>query len=105
MREACRAFPGRIVVGIDARDGFVATEGWAETTAMRALDLALAFENAGVAAIVFTDISRDGMLAGLNLEQTEDLAWALTTPVIASGGVAGRGHRRRARAPRPGSRA
>lgn len=88
VRAACRAFPGRIVVGIDARDGFVATEGWAETTTMRALDLALAFENAGVAAIVFTDISRDGMLAGLNLEQTEDLAWALTTPVIASGGVA-----------------
>jgi phosphoribosylformimino-5-aminoimidazole carboxamide ribotide isomerase len=88
VRQACKAFPGRIVVGIDARDGFVATEGWAETTAMRALDLALAFENAGVAAIVFTDISRDGMLAGLNLEQTEDLAWALTTPVIASGGVA-----------------
>jgi phosphoribosylformimino-5-aminoimidazole carboxamide ribotide isomerase len=88
VREACRTFPGRIVVGIDARDGFVATEGWAETTAMRALDLALAFENAGAAAIVFTDISRDGMLAGLNLEQTEDLAWALTTPVIASGGVA-----------------
>jgi phosphoribosylformimino-5-aminoimidazole carboxamide ribotide isomerase len=88
VREACRAFPGRIVVGIDARDGYVATEGWAETTSMRALDLALAFENAGVAAIVFTDISRDGMLAGLNLEQTEDLAWALTTPVIASGGVA-----------------
>lgn len=88
VREACRAFPGRIVVGIDAREGFVATEGWAETTAMRALDLALAFESAGVAAIVFTDISRDGMLSGLNLEQTEDLAWALTTPVIASGGVA-----------------
>ncbi|MFQ3622946.1 MAG: 1-(5-phosphoribosyl)-5-[(5-phosphoribosylamino)methylideneamino]imidazole-4-carboxamide isomerase [Acetobacteraceae bacterium] len=88
VRRACRAFPGRIVVGIDARDGFVATEGWAETTDMRALDLALAFEDAGAAAIVFTDISRDGMLAGLNLEATEDLAWALTTPVIASGGVA-----------------
>lgn len=88
VREACRAFPGRIVVGIDARRGYVAIEGWTETTSMRALDLALAFENAGVAAIVYTDISRDGMLAGLNLEQTEDLAWALTTPVIASGGVA-----------------
>lgn len=88
VRQACKAFPGRIVVGIDARDGFVATEGWAETTSMRALDLALAFENAGVAAIVYTDISRDGMLSGLNLGQTEDLAWALTTPVIASGGVA-----------------
>ncbi len=89
VRKACRHFPGRIVVGIDARDGFVATEGWAETSSMRALDLALAYEDAGVAAIVFTDIARDGMLAGLNLEATEDLAWALTTPVIASGGVAG----------------
>ncbi len=89
VREACRHFPGRIVVGIDARDGFVATEGWAETSSMRALDLALAYEDAGVAAIVFTDIARDGMLAGLNLEATEDLARALTTPVIASGGVAG----------------
>lgn len=88
VREACRAFPGRICVGIDSRDGYVAVEGWAETTGMRALDLALAFEEAGAAAIVFTDISRDGMLSGLNLEATEDLAWALTTPVIASGGVA-----------------
>ncbi|MCS6854111.1 MAG: 1-(5-phosphoribosyl)-5-[(5-phosphoribosylamino)methylideneamino]imidazole-4-carboxamide isomerase [Elioraea sp.] len=91
VREACRRFPGRIAVGIDARDGFVATEGWAKTTAMRALDLALAYEDAGVTAIVFTDIARDGMLSGLNLEATEDLAWALTTPVIASGGVAGVG--------------
>lgn len=91
VREACRRFPGRIAVGIDARDGFVATEGWAETSTIRALDLALAYEDAGVAAIVFTDIGRDGMLAGLNLEATEDLAWALTTPVIASGGVAGVG--------------
>ncbi len=89
VREACRRFPGRIVVGIDARAGFVATEGWAETTTMRALDLALAYEDAGVAAIVFTDIARDGMLRGLNLEATEELASALTTPVIASGGVAG----------------
>jgi phosphoribosylformimino-5-aminoimidazole carboxamide ribotide isomerase len=87
VRQACRAFPGRIVVGIDARDGYVATEGWAETSAIRALDLALRFEDAGVAAIVYTDIGRDGMLSGLNLEQTVDLAFQLTTPVIASGGV------------------
>jgi len=87
VREACRAFPGRIVVGIDAREGRVAVEGWAETTDVRALDLALAFEDAGVAAIVYTDIDRDGVMAGLNLEQTVDLAWALKTPVIASGGV------------------
>jgi phosphoribosylformimino-5-aminoimidazole carboxamide ribotide isomerase len=87
VRQACRTFPGRIVVGIDARDGYVATEGWAETSSIRALDLALRFEDAGVAAIVYTDIGRDGMLSGLNLEQTVDLAFQLTTPVIASGGV------------------
>lgn len=85
--QACRTFPGRIVVGIDARDGHVATEGWAETSAMPATELALRFENAGVAAIVYTDIGRDGMLSGLNLEQTHELAVQLTTPVIASGGV------------------
>jgi phosphoribosylformimino-5-aminoimidazole carboxamide ribotide isomerase len=88
VREACRKFPGRIVVGIDARQGRVATEGWAETSEMRALDLALAFENAGVAAIIYTDIERDGMLSGLNLGATIDLAFHLTTPVIASGGLA-----------------
>ena len=87
VREACRAFPGRIVVGIDARDGMVATEGWAEVSRMRALDLALAFEDAGVAAIVYTDIERDGMLGGVNIDQTVALAGSLTTPVIASGGV------------------
>lgn len=85
--EACRTFPGRIVVGIDARDGFVATEGWAETSTMPAADLALRFEDAGVAAIIYTDIGRDGMLSGLNLEQTVTLAQAVTTPIIASGGV------------------
>jgi phosphoribosylformimino-5-aminoimidazole carboxamide ribotide isomerase len=88
VRQACRAHPGRIAVGIDARDGFVATEGWAETSTMRALDLALRFEDAGAAAIIYTDISRDGMLSGLNLEQTIDLASQISTPVIASGGVA-----------------
>ena len=89
VREACRAFPGRIAVGIDAREGHVATEGWAETSSVSALDLALAFEDAGVAAIIYTDIGRDGMLTGLDVEATADLARRLTTPVIASGGVAG----------------
>jgi phosphoribosylformimino-5-aminoimidazole carboxamide ribotide isomerase len=89
VREACRAFPGRIVVGIDARDGKVATEGWAETSGIPARDLAASFEDAGVTAIVYTDIGRDGMLSGLNLEQTVALAASLATPVIASGGVGG----------------
>lgn len=85
--NACRRFPGRIVIGIDAREGRVATQGWAETTDMRALDLALMFEDAGVAAIIHTDIDRDGTLAGLNIDATLELAMHLTTPVIASGGV------------------
>jgi phosphoribosylformimino-5-aminoimidazole carboxamide ribotide isomerase len=88
VREACRAYPGRIVVGIDARDGRVAVEGWTKASARDALDLALAFEDAGVAAIVYTDIERDGALAGVNVEATAALARALSTPVIASGGVA-----------------
>ncbi len=87
VREACRTFPVRIAVGIDARDGFVATEGWAETSTLQATDLALRFEDAGVSAIIFTDIGRDGMLGGLNLDQTLDLAARISTPVIASGGV------------------
>jgi phosphoribosylformimino-5-aminoimidazole carboxamide ribotide isomerase len=94
VREACRAHPGRIVVGIDARDGFVATEGWAETSSLTAPDLARRFEDAGAAAIVFTDIGRDGMLGGLNLEQTLALAAQVTTPVIASGGVGSLDHLR-----------
>ena len=85
--EACRLFPGRIAVGIDAHDGFVATEGWAEKSTLPATELGLRFEDAGVSAIIYTDIGRDGMLAGLNLEQTVALAGRLTTPVIASGGV------------------
>jgi phosphoribosylformimino-5-aminoimidazole carboxamide ribotide isomerase len=89
VRQACRAFPGRIAVGIDARDGKVATEGWAETSSLDARDLALSFEDAGVSAIIYTDIGRDGMLSGLNLDQTVALAAALATPVIASGGVGG----------------
>lgn len=87
VHEACRAFPGQVAVGIDARDGLVALEGWAETAAVSALDLALRFEDAGAAAVIYTDIGRDGMLAGLNLEQTFSLAARLRTPVIASGGV------------------
>ncbi len=90
--EACQAFPGRIVVGIDAHDGFVATEGWAETSTLPAGELGLRFEDAGVSAIIYTDIGRDGMLSGLNLEQTVALAERLTTPVIASGGVGGMEH-------------
>jgi phosphoribosylformimino-5-aminoimidazole carboxamide ribotide isomerase len=88
VRDACRAYPGRIVVGIDARGGRVAVEGWAKASARDALDLALAFEDAGVDAIVYTDIDRDGALAGVNVEATAALARALSTPVIASGGVA-----------------
>jgi len=88
VREACRRHPGRVVVGIDARGGMVATEGWAETSTISARDLALRLEDAGAAAIIYTDIERDGMLTGVNVEQTRDLAAALDTPVIASGGVA-----------------
>jgi phosphoribosylformimino-5-aminoimidazole carboxamide ribotide isomerase len=88
VRAACKRHPGRVVVGIDARDGMVAVEGWARTSEVRALDLALRFEDAGAAAIVYTDIDRDGALGGVNVEATADLAFALTTPVIASGGVA-----------------
>lgn len=89
VRAACRAFPGRVAVGIDARDGMVATEGWAETSALAALDLARRVEDAGAAAIIYTDIARDGMLSGLNLAQTVALAEGLVTPIIASGGVGG----------------
>jgi phosphoribosylformimino-5-aminoimidazole carboxamide ribotide isomerase len=88
VRQACRQFPGRVVVGIDARGGMVATEGWAETSTLPARDLALRLEDAGAAAIIYTDIDRDGMLSGVNVEQTRALALALETPVIASGGVA-----------------
>jgi len=87
VHDACRRFPGRIVVSIDARDGMVAVEGWTQTSKVKALDLALRFEDAGVSAIVFTDIDRDGAMGGVNTDATVDLAWALTTPVIASGGV------------------
>ncbi len=89
VREAARDFPGCIAVGIDARDGKVAIEGWAETSEMTALDLARRFEDVGVAAIIHTDISRDGVLEGLNLDGTAELARAVSIPVIASGGLAG----------------
>jgi phosphoribosylformimino-5-aminoimidazole carboxamide ribotide isomerase len=89
VREAAHDFPGCIAVGIDARDGKVAVEGWAETSEIDALDLARRFEDAGVAAIIYTDIARDGVLKGLNLDATAELARAVTIPVIASGGLAG----------------
>src|SRR5579871_4137119 len=89
VREACQEFPSRIVVGIDARDGKVATEGWAETASLNATELAQSFEDVGVAAIVYTDIARDGTLGGLNLDQTVALAGSVRIPVIASGGVGG----------------
>jgi phosphoribosylformimino-5-aminoimidazole carboxamide ribotide isomerase len=91
VREACQKFPGRIVVGIDARGGKVAVEGWAQTSEIDAIELARRFEDAGVAAIVYTDIDRDGVLQGLNLPATAELARATSIPVIASGGLAGIG--------------
>ena len=87
VKDACKAHPGRIAVGIDARDGMVAVEGWAETSEMTAIDLALKFEDAGVAAIIYTDIDRDGVLGGPNVDATAALAEKISTPVIVSGGV------------------
>jgi phosphoribosylformimino-5-aminoimidazole carboxamide ribotide isomerase len=88
VKSAARAHPGRVAVGLDARDGKVAVEGWAETSELSALDIARRFEDAGVAAIVYTDVARDGMLKGLNLDATIALADAVSIPVIASGGLA-----------------
>ena len=88
VRNAAKRFPGRVAVGVDARDGFVAVEGWAEMSKLSAAELGKRFEDAGVAAIVYTDISRDGVLAGLNLDATMALADAVDIPVIASGGLA-----------------
>ena len=87
VHEAARAFPGKVAVGIDARGGFVATRGWAEETRVTAVDLARSYEDAGVAAIIYTDIDRDGAMQGPNIEATATLARAVTIPVIASGGV------------------
>jgi phosphoribosylformimino-5-aminoimidazole carboxamide ribotide isomerase len=87
VKNACKSFPGQIVVGIDAREGRVAIEGWTETTQTLAVDLAKKFEDSGVAAINFTDIHRDGMQTGPNIEETRKLAEAVSIPVVASGGV------------------
>ena len=88
VREACKRWPGRVAVGIDVRGGFVAVEGWAEQSTLTVFDLAARFADAGVAAIVYTDIDRDGMMQGVNVDATADLAGATPIPVIASGGIA-----------------
>jgi phosphoribosylformimino-5-aminoimidazole carboxamide ribotide isomerase len=88
VKTAAKKFPGRVAVGLDARDGKVAVEGWAETSQLTALEIARRFEDAGIAAIVYTDIARDGLLKGLNLDATIGLAEAVSIPVIASGGLA-----------------
>ncbi len=87
VREAAREFPGKVAVGIDARNGLVATKGWAEETNVQVTDLAKSFEDAGVSAIIYTDINRDGAMQGPNIEATAELARAVSIPVIASGGV------------------
>lgn len=89
VRAAARAFPGAIVVAVDARDGMVATRGWADVSTVSAAELALRFADAGVAALLFTDVGRDGLLRGVNVEATAALATAVPIPVLASGGVAG----------------
>lgn len=87
VKEACRLFPGQIVVGIDAKNGMVAVQGWAEVTGVTATELAQKFEGYGVSAIIYTDISRDGMMQGPNIEATKALAESISIPVIASGGL------------------
>jgi phosphoribosylformimino-5-aminoimidazole carboxamide ribotide isomerase len=87
VAEACTAFPGKVIVGLDAKDGLVATDGWAEVSEVRAADLAKQFESDGVSAIVYTDIARDGMMQGVNVEATVAMAEASSIPVIASGGI------------------
>jgi phosphoribosylformimino-5-aminoimidazole carboxamide ribotide isomerase len=88
VKAAARAYPGRVAVGLDARDGKIAVEGWSKTSTLSALDVARRFEDAGIAAIVYTDVNRDGMLEGLNLDPTIALAEQIAVPVIASGGLA-----------------
>lgn len=88
VKQACRAFPGKVAVGIDAKGGKVAVEGWAEASSLGVVELARKFEGAGVAAIIYTDIDRDGVLTGINWDSTIDLAEAVSIPVIASGGLA-----------------
>ncbi len=102
VKSAAKAFPGRVAVGLDARDGRVAVEGWAETSEVTALEIARRFEDAGVAAIIFTDIARDGLLKGLNLDATIALAERISIPVIASGGLASIEDVRAMLAPRAG---
>jgi phosphoribosylformimino-5-aminoimidazole carboxamide ribotide isomerase len=87
VAQACAAFPGKVIVGLDAKDGLVATDGWAEVSEVRATDLARRFESDGVAAIVYTDIARDGMMQGVNVQATVAMAQASSIPVIASGGI------------------
>ena len=87
VRAAAKAYPGRVAVGLDARDGQVAVEGWAETSDLPAVDIARRFEDAGVAALIYTDIARDGLIKGLNMDATIELAEAVSIPVIASGGL------------------
>ena len=87
VSEACRAFPGKVIVGLDAKDGLVATDGWAEVSEVKAADLARQFESDGVSSIVYTDIARDGMMQGVNVEATVAMAQASSIPVIASGGI------------------
>jgi len=91
VAQACREFPGKVIVGLDAKDGLVATDGWAEVSTIYASDLALQFESHGVSAIVYTDIARDGMMQGVNVEATLDMAKASSIPVIASGGITNMG--------------
>ena len=87
IHTLCKQFPDRVIVGLDAKDGYVATEGWAEASTIKAVSLAQRFEDVGVAAIVYTDINRDGMMQGVNVAATAELAQAVTIPIIASGGV------------------
>ena len=89
LQDACTAFGGHIIVGLDAKDGKVATDGWSKLTGHEVVDLARKFQDYGVESVIYTDIGRDGMLTGINIEATVKLAQALTIPVIASGGLSG----------------